>query len=121
MKILVAEDNPINQLLLRGMLTKMGQEFTIVDNGGFAVEAAHSQSFDLILMDCHMPEVDGYLATQKIRALSGYAKTPIIAMTASGLADEKERCLQVGMTDYIAKPLNPILVEAVLRKYIFEK
>ncbi|WP_413294643.1 response regulator [Bdellovibrio sp. HCB185ZH] len=117
-KILAADDNPVNQLILRGLLARLGYEFTIVENGHFAVEAAQSQSFDLILMDCHMPEMDGYLATQKIRGISSYAEVPIIAMTASGLTDEKERCLQVGMTDYIAKPLDVVKIEAVLRKYI---
>lgn len=116
--ILVAEDNPINQLILRGLLTRMGYESTVVENGSIALEAIRDLKFDLVLMDCHMPEMDGYLATRKIREIIGYDKTPIIAMTASAMPDEKERCLQMGMTDYIAKPLEVTTVEAVLLKHL---
>ncbi|UYL09424.1 ATP-binding protein [Bdellovibrio sp. SKB1291214] len=116
--ILVAEDNPVNQLIIRGMLAKLGHEFIVVENGKLALEKANEDDFDLILMDCHMPEMDGYLATQKIREIEKYANVPIIAMTASAMADERERCLQVGMTDYVAKPLSLATVEAVLQKYM---
>jgi signal transduction histidine kinase/CheY-like chemotaxis protein len=116
--ILVAEDNPVNQLIIRGMLAKLGHEFIVVENGRLAVEKINEDDFDMVLMDCHMPEMDGYLATQKIREIEKYAHIPIIAMTASAMADEKARCLSVGMTDYVAKPLNLATVEAVLQKYM---
>ncbi|QDK37375.1 ATP-binding protein [Bdellovibrio sp. NC01] len=118
LNILVAEDNPVNQLIIRGMLAKMGHGFTVVENGKLALEELENAKYDLVLMDCHMPEMDGYLATQKIREMQKFKSTPIIAMTASAMSDEKDRCLQVGMTDYIAKPLNLATVEAILQKYI---
>ncbi|WP_413560605.1 ATP-binding protein [Bdellovibrio sp. HCB209] len=118
LNILIAEDNPVNQLIIRGMLAKMGHEFTVVENGQKAVETILEDDFDVVLMDCHMPEMDGYLATQKIREIDGYKNIPIIAMTASAMSDERDRCLSVGMTDYIAKPLNLTTVEAMLQKYM---
>lgn len=118
LNILIAEDNPVNQLIIRGMLVKMGHEFTVVENGKLAVDEMNAAKYDLVLMDCHMPEMDGYIATQKIRENPRFRTTPIIAMTASAMADEKEHCLRVGMTDYISKPLSHATVEAVLQKYI---
>lgn len=118
LNILVAEDNPVNQLIIRGMLAKLGHDFTVVENGKLAVEKMTEGDFDLVLMDCHMPEMDGYLATQMIRQNPKFANTPIVAMTASAMDDEKDRCLQVGMNDYLAKPLNMATVEAVLQKYM---
>lgn len=118
LRILIAEDNPVNQLIVRGMLAKLGHEFTVVENGKLAVEEIEKNQYDIVLMDCHMPEMDGYTATQMIRANPQYNHTPIIAMTASAMADEKERCMKVGMNDYISKPLNLSTVEAVLQKYI---
>lgn len=118
LNILVAEDNTVNQLIIRGMLAKLGHDFTVVENGKLAVEKMAEGDFDLVLMDCYMPEMDGYLATQMIRQNPKFANTPIVAMTASAMDDEKDRCLQVGMNDYLAKPLNMAMVEAVLQKYM---
>lgn len=118
LNILVAEDNSVNQLIVRGMLTKMGHEITVVDNGNLVLQELEKNSYDLILMDCHMPEMDGYLTTQKIRENKKFANIPIIAMTASAMSDEKDRCIQVGMNDYIAKPLSLPAMEALLQKYM---
>ncbi|AHZ85153.1 Chemotaxis protein CheY [Bdellovibrio bacteriovorus] len=115
--VLVAEDNTVNQLIVRGMLVKLGHNITMVENGKRAVAELQVTAFDLILMDCHMPEMDGFLATQTIRANPKFKALPIIAMTASEIAEDKDRCVQVGMTDFLAKPLTMATLEAVLRKY----
>ncbi|ASD63143.1 response regulator [Bdellovibrio bacteriovorus] len=118
LNILVAEDNTVNQLIVRGMLVKLGHNITMVENGKLAVEKLQTSEIDLILMDCHMPEMDGFLATQTIRANPKFKNLPIIAMTATEIAEEKDRCVQVGMNDFLAKPLTMATVEAVLRKYM---
>ncbi|MFV3408935.1 response regulator [Bdellovibrio bacteriovorus] len=118
LNILVAEDNTVNQLIVRGMLVKLGHNITMVENGKLAVEKLQTSEIDLILMDCHMPEMDGFLATQTIRANTKFKNLPIIAMTATEIAEEKDRCVQVGMNDFLAKPLTMATVEAVLRKYM---
>ncbi|WP_041577844.1 response regulator [Bdellovibrio bacteriovorus] len=117
LNILVAEDNTVNQLIVRGMLVKLGHNITMVENGKLALEKLQTSDFDLILMDCHMPEMDGFLATQVIRENPKFKNLPIIAMTATEIAEEKERCAQVGMSDFLAKPLTMATVEAVLQKY----
>lgn len=118
LNILVAEDNTVNQLIVRGMLVKLGHNISVVGNGKLAVEKLQTSEIDLILMDCHMPEMDGFLATQTIRANPKFKNLPIIAMTATEIAEEKDRCVQVGMNDFLAKPLTMATVEAVLRKYM---
>ncbi|MFV8249848.1 response regulator [Bdellovibrio bacteriovorus] len=118
LNILVAEDNTVNQLIVRGMLVELGHNITMVENGKLAVEKLQTSEIDLILMDCHMPEMDGFLATQTIRANPKFKNLPIIAMTATEIAEEKDRCVQVGMNDFLAKPLTMATVEAVLRKYM---
>ncbi|AFY02266.1 sensor/response regulator hybrid [Bdellovibrio bacteriovorus str. Tiberius] len=99
------------------MLVKLGHNITMVENGKLALEKLQTSDFDLILMDCHMPEMDGFLATQVIRENPKFKNLPIIAMTATEIAEEKERCAQVGMSDFLAKPLTMATVEAVLQKY----
>ncbi|MFV8258235.1 response regulator [Bdellovibrio bacteriovorus] len=117
LNILVAEDNTVNQLIVRGMLVKLGHNITMVENGKLALEKLQTSEIDLILMDCHMPEMDGFLATQTIRENPKFKNLPIIAMTATEIAEEKDRCAQVGMNDFLAKPLTMATVEAVLQKY----
>ena len=117
LKILAAEDNKVNQLIIRSILEKMGHEIVLVENGREVLDVLAKENFDLILMDCHMPEMDGYLTTQVIRQKAGLKDLPIIAMTASAMVDERDRCFQVGMNDYISKPLNFMTVRDVLKKY----
>ncbi len=123
-KVLLVEDNPINQMVAMKMLQKVGLSAVLANNGIEALEILKQQSFDLVLMDCQMPEMDGFDATreirkQDIRALHGKS-LPIIAMTANVMSGDRERCLEVGMDDYIGKPVQRDKLEAVLRKWLLE-
>ena len=105
-RILVAEDNAVNQLVARAMLKSLGFACDIVEDGGAAVDAWNGGRYDLILMDCHMPWVDGFEATRRIRAAEhGHGRhTPIIALTANAIVGDREACLSAGMDDYLSKP-----------------
>lgn len=107
LRILVAEDNPVNQLLARRLLTKNQHEVVIVENGLLAVEAARGQEFDLVLMDIRMPVMNGLEATRAIRALPGAAgRLPIIALTANAMSEDRDACFEAGMNDFIPKPFD---------------
>jgi len=117
--VLVAEDNPVNQKVALTMLKKFGCTVDLAENGKEAVEKAHAHSYDLIFMDCQMPELSGYEATMKIRLLEKETREHrlIIAMTANAMQTDREVCLQAGMDDYIAKPVSQKELQAILRKY----
>ncbi len=104
LRVLVAEDNPVNQMVVRGILQKLGHECTIVENGEEAVRVASSTHFDAVLMDCHMPVMDGYEAARRIAASERPA--PILALTASALPEHAERCREAGMVGYLTKPIT---------------
>jgi CheY-like chemotaxis protein len=109
--ILVAEDNRINQIIVGEILTRAGFQYEIAKNGAEAVDLFLEKQFSLILMDCQMPIMDGFEATQKIRKLEEEAKQikkriPIIALTANTMPDDVERCLSVGMDAFCSKPVN---------------
>jgi signal transduction histidine kinase/CheY-like chemotaxis protein len=107
LRVLVAEDNPVNQRVIVQMVTRAGAVVEVVGNGREAVVRHRANPFDLILMDCQMPEMDGYAATAAIRALGGGAgAAPIIGVTANAFHEDRERCLGVGMSGYVAKPLT---------------
>ena len=118
-RILLAEDNPVNQKLAMAMLGKAGYKVTAVANGRLAVEAmlAAPEDFDTILMDIQMPEMDGYEATRQLRA-RGYTEIPIIAMTANAMKGDKELCLAAGMNDYITKPIKREVVFQILERWL---
>ena len=125
--VLVAEDNPINQELARTMLENMGCSVVVVDNGREAVEAITDapldqlqKPYDLILMDSQMPELDGFQATENIRDWESAQnrKTPIVALTANAMAGDRERCIDAGMDDYLAKPFTQDELFATCEKWI---
>ncbi len=118
-RILLAEDNPVNQKLAMVMLSKAGYKVTVVANGRLAVEAFTDkpENFDTILMDIQMPEMDGYEATRQIR-LRGFKDIPIIAMTANAMKGDKELCLEAGMSDYMTKPIKREIIFQVLEKWL---
>ncbi|HXC25952.1 MAG TPA: response regulator, partial [Gemmatimonadaceae bacterium] len=106
LRILLAEDNAVNQEVAVAMLRKRGHHLTVVDNGAKTVDAIRHGKFDVVLMDIHMPEMDGFAATAAIRQLPGGVDLPIIALTADALAGEREHCLASGMNGYLAKPFQ---------------
>jgi CheY-like chemotaxis protein len=111
-RVLVAEDNPVNQLVARAVLEGIGMEVEIVGDGQQAVAAALAGSFDVVLMDCQMPVMDGLSATRQLRA-AGYA-VPIVALTASATAQDERACLEAGMDGYLAKPYRQDELSAAL-------
>ncbi len=124
--IMVVEDNPFNTGLARRQLKRYNaRNITFAINGRDAVRECRQTDFDLILMDCQMPEMDGYTATREIRRLEaerGTAHaTPIIAMTANTMEEDREKCVAAGMTDYLAKPVRLPSLEAVFRKYLLPR
>ena len=117
-RILVAEDNVINQTVTVQLLKKLGARSEVAKNGQEAVDKAQSISYDLILMDCHMPLLDGYEATAQIRQTeTPDRRTPIVALTASAMQQDRERCLAAGMDDYLAKPVTRDALRSVLERW----
>lgn len=125
LSILVVEDNETNQRVTRLMLRRLGHRCTIAGNGQEALEAMSAADFDLVLMDCHMPVLDGYEATQRMRQTPRGRAVPIIALTAQGSAGARERCLEVGMDGYLLKPISSETLaeelERVLERRIGER
>ncbi|WP_420476312.1 response regulator [Noviherbaspirillum sp. ST9] len=118
-KILVADDNPVNQQVAARMLEKLGCKAAVAADGMQAIEMHTWNRFDLILMDCEMPVLDGLEATQRIRAAEGTERrTPIIALTACTGQGEQERCLAAGMDDFLSKPIRPQLLGDVLARWL---
>jgi PAS domain S-box-containing protein len=117
--VLLVEDNPVNQKLALAILKRMGHRIDLAGNGREAVEATAKRRYDVILMDCQMPEMDGFEATRSIReqAAEGY-HTPIIAMTANALEGDRERCLAAGMDEYLTKPIRPARLEEMLARFL---
>jgi PAS domain S-box-containing protein len=116
--ILLVEDNKMNQLVGTKVLAKLGYAFEVANHGGEAVTAIQTGSYDAVLMDCQMPEMDGYQATAEIRRIEGTARrTPIIAMTAAAMDGDRDLCLTAGMDDYITKPVRLETVAAVLERW----
>lgn len=120
-KVLIAEDHPVNELLLRKLLLKFGfASIDTAEHGEAALEAVRQHPYDIIFMDCQMPIMDGYEATRGIRSLEAAALAPrslIIAMTANAMAEDKETCLKAGMDEYLTKPIDPIHLNQFLSQW----
>lgn len=114
--ILVVEDNPTNQIVAQNMLSQLGGQSTLASDGREAVSLAKNSKFDLILMDCQMPLMDGFEATRNIRILD--QQTPIVAMTANASSQDEEKCLAAGMNDFLPKPISLFQVSKILQKYL---
>lgn len=120
-QILLAEDNPVNQEVALSMLEILGCETSLAEDGAAALEAATDTVYDLILMDCHMPSVDGFSATRQIREMEqaqGRDRVPIIALTADVQRGIQEQCTNAGMDDYLSKPFNQTKLKEILRKWL---
>lgn len=122
-RILVAEDNQLNQLVVRKFLEKWEVLFEIVDNGSKACDLVKEEDFDIILMDLQMPVMDGYEAARLIRQLPGekYKNVPIVALTASGALEIQQKITLSGINDFLIKPLNPDDLYAKISKYVSQK
>ncbi|MBY0471480.1 response regulator [bacterium] len=117
-RILLAEDNTVNQLLAAKLLEKAGYHTDIATNGIEAVQAVKDFNYDLVLMDCQMPELDGYEATRQIRRIEEFKDLPIVALTANALQGDREQCLAAGMSDYISKPVQYSELVKILDKWL---
>lgn len=117
-KVLIAEDNLINQEVITGLLEPYGLETTLVNNGLEAVEAVKQQNFDLVLMDLQMPVMDGLQATRKICSLGLAHQAPIVAMTANAMDSDRQNCLNAGMSDHLSKPIDPEKLQTILYQWL---
>jgi CheY-like chemotaxis protein len=119
-RVLIAEDNLVNQRVVATMVRKRGLQVSVVDDGRAAVDAFAAGGFDLLLMDVQMPGMDGLEATAAIRLLEGEsgARTPIVALTAHALAEDRERCLAAGMDAFLTKPLRAPQLNVLLDRYL---
>ncbi len=118
-RVLVGEDNPVNQEVVLGMLGLLGCESDLVDNGVAVLRALEAASYDVVLMDCQMPKMDGFETTRQIRALetkTGAPRQHIIALTANAMQGDRERCLDAGMDDFVSKPFKPRQLYEALRR-----
>ncbi|PKF76415.1 hybrid sensor histidine kinase/response regulator [Vibrio sp. vnigr-6D03] len=126
LQVLLTEDNEINQQIAFELMSGKGMEVTIANNGKEALEHLSASGdgevpFDIIFMDLQMPVMDGYEASKRIRSNSRYADTPLVAMTAHAMVEERERCLNLGMNDHISKPIDPETLYQLIRKWAGEK
>jgi two-component system sensor histidine kinase/response regulator len=119
-RVLLAEDTPVNQQVALAMIAKMGCEAVLAQNGQEALARITTEHFDLVLMDCQMPELDGFEASRRVRALEtgGTRRVPIIALTANALQGDRERCLEAGMDDYLAKPFTRATLRAAMQRWL---
>jgi CheY-like chemotaxis protein len=117
--VLLVEDDPVNQMVVEGLLKRLGCEVDLVGDGDAARRAAAASRYDIVFMDCHMPVLDGYAATRAIRLgeqrLGG--RTPIVALTADSLASDRARCIEAGMDDFMTKPVSSSQLAATIERW----
>jgi two-component system sensor histidine kinase/response regulator len=116
--VLIAEDNEVNQLVAKTLLERHGLRTEVARTGLEAVAMSAAREYAAIFMDCQMPDLDGYQATARIRAARSDRRTPIVAMTANSMPEDRERCLAAGMDDYLSKPIEPDKLEALLARWL---
>ncbi|HAX10479.1 MAG TPA: hybrid sensor histidine kinase/response regulator, partial [Marinobacter hydrocarbonoclasticus] len=120
MRVLLVEDNPVNRTLTRRLLEKLGCEVMTANDGQAASSLWQWHQFDVVFMDCVMPRMDGYEATRQLRAWEtnhGRSRVPVVALTASAMEEDEERCREAGMDSFVAKPVNLEMLRAVLEQY----
>ncbi|MQG94417.1 ATP-binding protein [Pseudomonas sp. MN1F] len=117
-RILLVEDNPVNQSVIEAMLRSLGMEVSVAHDGLQAVDQVSQQAFAAVLMDCRLPQMDGYEATRRIRLLPACGHLPIIALTANALQGDRERCMAAGMNDYLSKPFRRTELQRVLQRWL---
>jgi CheY-like chemotaxis protein len=119
--VLLVEDNPINRLIASELLDRLGVRFECAENGAEALERLAADTFDLVLMDCLMPRLDGFAATHQWRErerIDGRPRTPIVAVSANVTEDDRDRCLACGMDEFLPKPIHLTVLAAVLARYL---
>lgn len=117
-RVLLAEDNAFNREVAVAMLEDLGLVVDVAEDGRAAVQQVSDHAYDIVLMDVQMPGMDGLQATRAIRAAPGYGTLPIVAMTANAVSEDRQRCLEAGMTDYLSKPIDPAGLAAIMRRYV---
>ena len=120
-RILVVEDNPVNQMVAVGLLDALGYETETAEDGQEALEVFDPERFDAVLMDVQMPRLDGYAATRALRARGDDRRVPVLAMTAAAVEGERERCLAAGMDDFLTKPVDPEALATTLATWLGEQ
>ena len=120
-RILVVDDEPVCREVAEGLLAHVGLKVELADDGMAALDLARHNDFDLILMDLQMPHMNGIDATRAIRVLPGYGRTPILALSANAFSEDRQRCLEAGMNDFISKPAEPEILYAVLLKALLSR
>jgi CheY-like chemotaxis protein len=127
LRVLVAEDNPVNVKVVGKMLRKLGCDFDVAEHGTAALVRCRATSYDLVLMDCQMPELDGLAATRRIRTeerlrgIAGEARLPIVALTANAMPGDREACLAAGMDDYLSKPVDLGALRAMIARWALRR
>ena len=116
--VLVVEDNAINQLVLRGMLLKLGYRVRTADNGAQALDLLRAERVDAVLLDCQMPVMDGFATCRALRQLPACSELPVLAITAHSHSGDRERCLAAGMSDYLAKPVKFEALQVLLHDWL---
>jgi CheY-like chemotaxis protein len=117
-RVLLVEDNPVNQEVAMAILELLGLTVELAENGAIAIDKVRHGTYDIVLMDMQMPVMDGLTATRAIRALAGHERLPIVAMTANVMSGDREQCLAAGMNDHIAKPIDLRDLSATLLQWL---